>query len=57
MGLSLGPTVANVFLLFYELKWLEQCPGEFKPAFYRRYADDIFVLFESAEHLKISCIS
>ena len=36
---------------FYKVKWLEQCPKEFKPIFYRRYVDDIFVLFESAEHL------
>ena len=50
MGLPLGPTMANVFLSFYEIKWLEQCPKEFKPVFYRRYVDDIFVLFESAEH-------
>ena len=51
MGSSLEPTMANVFLSFYEIKWLEQCPKEFKPVFYRRYVDDIFVLFESAEHL------
>ena len=51
MGSPLGPTMANIFLSFYEMKWLEQCPNEFKPVFYRRYVDDIFVLFESAEHL------
>ena len=51
MGSPLGPTMANVFLSFYEVKWLEQCPKEFKPVFYRRYVDDIFVLFESAENL------
>ena len=51
MGSPLGLTMANVFLSFYEIKWLEQCPKEFKPVFYRRYVDDIFVLFESAEHL------
>ena len=51
MESPLGPTMANVFLSFYETKWLEQCPNEFKPVFYRRYVDDIFVLFESAEHL------
>ena len=51
MGSPLGPTMANIFLSFYEIKWLEQCPKEFKPVFYRRYVDDIFVLFESAEHL------
>ena len=42
MGSPLGPTMENVFLSFYEIKWLEQCPKEFKPVFYRRYADDIF---------------
>ena len=51
MGSPVGPTMANVFLLFYEVKWLEHCPKEFKPVFYRRYVDDIFVLFESAKHL------
>ena len=51
MGSPLGPTMANFFLSFYEMIWLEQCPNEFKPVFYRRYVDDIFVLFKSAEHL------
>ena len=51
MGLLLGPTMVSVFLSFYEMKWLEQCPNKFKPVFYRRYVNDIFVLFESAEHL------
>ena len=49
MGLPLRSTIANVFLSFYEVKWFEQCVKEFKPVFYRRYIDDIFVLFESAE--------
>ena len=40
-----------MFSFFYGMKWLEQCPNEFKPVFYGRYVDDIFVLFESAEHL------
>ena len=51
MGLPLGCTMEKLFLSFYEMKWLEQCPNEFKPVFYRRYVDNIFVLFESAEHL------
>ena len=46
MGSPLGPTMANVFLSFYEIKWLEQCPNDFKSVFYRRYVDDIFVFFE-----------
>ena len=49
MGLPLRPTMANVFLSFYELKWLEQHPNELKTVFYRIYVDDIFVLFKSAE--------
>ena len=53
--LLLGLTIVNVFLSFYEVKWLEQYPKEFKSFFYRRYVDDIFVLFESAEHLSIFC--
>ena len=46
MGWPLGSSMANVFLPFYEIKWLEQCPKEFKPVFYRRYVDGIFVLFK-----------
>ena len=51
MGSPLGPTLANAFLCFYEKKWLDQCPNEFKPVFYRRYVDDIFLLFKSQEHV------
>ena len=51
MGSSLGPILANVFLSFCEVKWLEQNPNEFQPVFYRRYVDDIFVLFEPTEQL------
>ena len=33
-GVAVGSsTLANVFLWFYERKWLEKCPLEFKPAF------------------------
>ena len=44
MGSPLGPTIANIFLWFYEIKWLQQCPNEFKPVFYRRYVDILFYL-------------
>ena len=47
MGSPLDPTLANVFLCFYERKWLEKYPLEFKLVFYRRYVDDTFVLFYS----------
>ena len=32
--------------------WLNICPQGFKPVFYRRYVDDIFIFFKSNEHLK-----
>ena len=33
MGPPLGTTMANFFLSFYEVKWLEQCSKEFKLVF------------------------
>jgi len=47
MGSPLGPTLANIFLVFHEEKWLESCPTQFKPIYYKRYVDDIFCLFNS----------
>ena len=32
--------------------WLNSCPQGFKRVFYRRYVDDIFVLFNLNDHLK-----
>ena len=51
MGSPLGPPHVNAFLCFHEKKWLEQCPEEFKPVYYRRYVKDIFVLFRPCDHL------
>ena len=45
MGSPLGLTLANLFLVYYEIKWLEEYPQQFKLQFYRRYVDDIFVMF------------
>ena len=52
MGTPLFPTLANAFLVYHEKNWLEHCPLEYRPLYYRRYVDDIFVLFNLAEHLK-----
>ena len=52
MGSPLGPTLANAFLVYHKKNWLERCPLEYRPLYYRRNADDIFVLFNSPEHLK-----
>ena len=51
MGSPLGPTLANAFLCYHEKIWLRDCPVAFKPKFYKRYVDDIYVLFSSPTHL------
>ena len=51
MGSPLGPTFANIFLCYYEENWLSRCPADFRPSFYRRYVDDIFLLFSHQDHL------
>ena len=43
IGSSLGLTLANAFVCFYERKWLEKCNLEFKLFFCRIYVHDIFV--------------
>ena len=52
MGFPLGPSLANAFLAHYEQISLNDCPDEFKPVYYKRYMDDIFVLFRSPHHLE-----
>ena len=52
MGSALGPTLANAFLVHFEKTWLQNCPSEFKPHYYRRYVDDIFVFFTWPKHLE-----
>ena len=42
MGSPLGPTLANLFLVNYESKWLKDCPVQFAPKCYRRFVDDVF---------------
>ena len=51
MGTPCGPTLANIFLGYYERKWLQECPIEFKPVTYRRYVDDTFLLFKNNNHI------
>ena len=52
MAFPLRPTLANSFLVYHKKNWLEHCPLEYRPLYYRKYVDDIFVLFNSPEHLK-----
>ncbi|XP_057308105.1 uncharacterized protein LOC130645991 [Hydractinia symbiolongicarpus] len=53
MGSPLGPSLANAFLSHHEKTWLDNCPSSFKPVYYRRYVDDVFVLFSSPSHLPL----
>ena len=52
MGSPLGHSLANAFLAHYEQIWLNDCPDEFNPVYYKRYVDDIFVLFRSPQNLE-----
>ena len=50
MGLPQSPAFANMFLSHHEYSWINNCPNNFKPLFYRRYMDDTFVLFRDKSH-------
>ena len=50
MGCPLDLSLVNAFLAHYEQIWLNDCPDEFKPVYYKRYVDDIFDLFRSPHH-------
>ena len=52
MGCPLGPTLANLFLVYNEHKWLENCPLQFRPKYYHRHINNIFLRFESRDHIK-----
>ena len=52
MGSPLRPSLANAFLTHHEQDWLDSSPLEYRPLYYQRYVDDIFVLFKSSDHLK-----
>ena len=51
MGSCLGPSLANSFMCHMEKKWLNDCPEEFKPLFYKRYVDDTFLVFQSRDQI------
>ena len=50
MGSPLGPTLANAFLCYHERNWLQNCPPDFKPIYYKRYVDDTCIFFRDPSH-------
>ena len=46
------PLRTHFFHTMKKKNWLHSCPQRFKPVFYRRYVDDIFVLLKSNDYLK-----
>ena len=51
MDFPLGPTLANVFLCNFEIRWMSNCPIDYKPISNRRYVGDTFLLFSSELHV------
>ena len=49
IGSPLGPAVANIFMCNFGNKWLKDCPHSLKLVLYRRYVDNIFLLFSSLD--------
>ena len=48
MGSPLAPVLANIFMGFYESKWLNEYNFN-KPNFYLRYVDDILADFDNKQ--------
>ena len=53
MGGCVSPTLADFFLGHFENIWLKQCPIEFKPTYYKRYVDDVFLIFKENSHVNL----
>ena len=51
-GFLFVPSLAYAFLAHHKQIWLNDWSDEFKPVYYKRFGDDIFVLFRSPYHLE-----
>ena len=56
MGFPLAPVLANIFMGFYESKWLNEYNLK-KPKFYLRYVDDILAAFEKEHHYSLNFLN
>ena len=45
-----GPILANAFLCHFEKKWLSECQPDILPKIFKRYVDDVFVMFLCQSH-------
>ena len=52
MGSPLSSKLTSAFLVHFKKNWLQGCSSDFNPHYYRRYVDDIFILFTSPKHLE-----
>ena len=43
---GVSPTIAVIFFSIQEQNWIDQCPTEFKPVFYRTF-DDVTLIFSN----------
>ena len=52
VGSLLEPILGNAFLCHFEKQWLSEYAPDILPKAFKRYADDIFVMFLCQSHLK-----
>ena len=52
MGPPPVPILGNAFLCHFEKQWLSKCPPYILPKVFKRYVDDIFVMFLCQSNLK-----
>lgn len=55
MGTRIGPNYANIFMGLLENKFLANC--EYKPFYYKRFIDDIFLIWHHSESQLLSFIA
>ena len=51
-GFPFVPSLAYAFLARHKQIWLNDYSDEFKPVYYKRFGDGVFVLFRSPYHLE-----
>ena len=49
--------LVDIFLISHENQWLNECPPEFKPKYYKRYIDKTFLSFKENTHIQQFCIT